>query len=462
MTAPTALSLAEIGRAFDERRLSARDLAEAAIANHARWDAKLHAYSLWTPDIVRTMAQRADDTLAGGRRLGPLHGIPIAPKDLFAVAGMPTFAGSPRRLPARWEQDGPVVAALRRQAGVFTGKTHMVEFAFGGTGVNAHWGCPRNPWDMVQERSPGGSSSGAGVALLEGSALIALGTDTAGSVRIPASATGTVGLKVTAGRWSTDGIVPLSHTFDTPGVLARSVADAALAFAVIDPRAPRAIEPANLTGLRIGIDDAMWKDCAPGIAEAAKAALDRLTRAGARLVSKPIPEFATAYQVFCDGGVSAIELRRFLDRELPDWIATLDPIIAPPVARAANVSEEVYHGRLARLATLTASVIATLGDIDVMAAPTLTVTPPLLSTIHDSDSHWQANRALTRNTVPTNYLGLCAISLPAGFDAARMPVGLQFIARARQEEPLLAVALAAERSVGTARDILGAPPGVQP
>lgn len=458
MTAPTALSLAEIGRALDERRLSARDLVESAIANHARWNATLHAYSLWTPEIARTMAQQADEALAQGRCLGPLHGIPIAPKDLFAVAGMPTFAGSPRRLPARWEQDGSVIAALRRQNGVFVGKTHMVEFAFGGTGVNAHWGCPRNPWDAAHARSPGGSSSGAGVALLEGSALIALGTDTAGSVRIPASATGTVGLKVTAGRWSTDGIVPLSHTFDTPGVLARSAADAALAFAAIGPGTLRTIKPASLAGLRVGIDDAMWADCAPGIAETGKAALDRLTRAGARLVVKTVPEFAAAYQVFCDGGVSAIELRRFLDRELPDWIATLDPINAPVIARAATVADELYQGRLARLAAPAAAVATSLADVDVIAAPTLVVTPPLVSTIHDTASHWQANQALTRNTVPVNYLGLCAISLPVGLDAARMPVGLQFVARPRQEEALLAAALAAERVLGTARDRLGVPP----
>ncbi|MGH6968320.1 MAG: amidase [Stellaceae bacterium] len=458
MTAPTALALGEIGRAFDERRLSARELVEAAIANHARFGAKLRAYSIWAPEIARAMARQADEALAQGRRLGPLHGIPIAPKDLFAVAGMPTFAGSPRRLPMRWEQDGPVIAALCRQNGVFVGKTHMVEFAFGGTGVNAHWDCPRNPWDAATARSPGGSSSGAGVALLEGSALIALGTDTAGSVRIPASATGTVGLKVTAGRWSTDGIVPLSHSFDTPGILARSVADAAVAFQAIDPGNGPLLAAATLVDLRIGIDDAMWRDCAPGIAEAAQAALDRLARAGARLVPKPVPEFVAAYQVFCDGGVSAIELRRFLDRELPEWIATLDPINAPVIARAATVPDELYRNRLTRLATLAASVTASLAEIDVMAAPTLTVAPPPLSTICDTASHWNANRALTRNTVPANYLGLCAISLPVGFDAARMPVGLQLVARPRQEEPLLAAALAAERILGTGRDILGVPP----
>ncbi|MGB8183308.1 MAG: amidase [Stellaceae bacterium] len=458
MTAPTDLTLSEIGQAFDECRLSARELVEAAIANHAKSDTKLHAYSQWAPEIARDMARHADAAFAEGRRLGPLHGIPVAPKDLFAVSGMPTYAGSPRRLPAKWEQDGPVIAALRRKDSVFVGKTHMVEFAFGGTGANAHWPCPRNPWDTAQERSPGGSSSGAGVALLEGSAVIALGTDTAGSVRIPASATGTVGLKVTAGRWSADGIVPLSHTFDTPGVLARSAADAAIAFGAIDPGGVQPIAPANLDGLRIGIDDAMWRDCAPGIAETAKAALNHLAQAGAKLLSKPVPEFGAAFQVFCEGGVSAIELRRFLDRELPDWIATLDPINAPVIARAATIPIERYRERLARLAPLAGSVTATLAGVDVVASPTLTVTPPLLSTIHDTASHWDANRALTRNTVPANYLGLCSISLPVGFDALRMPVGLQFIARPRHEEPLLAAALAVECVLGTARDILGVPP----
>jgi aspartyl-tRNA(Asn)/glutamyl-tRNA(Gln) amidotransferase subunit A len=458
VTDPTGLTLTEIGQALDDGRLSVRELVEAAIANHARFDTKLHAYSLWAPEIARDMARHADAALAEGRRLVPLHGVPVAPKDLFAVSGMLTYAGSPRRLPSKWEQDGPVIAALRRQDAVFVGKTHMVEFAFGGTGANAHWGCPRNPWDTVQERSPGGSSSGAGVALLEGSALIALGTDTAGSVRIPASATGTVGLKVTAGRWSTDGIVPLSHTFDTPGVLARSVADTAIAFQAIDPNAVQPIEAACLAGVRIGIDDVMWRDCTPGIAETAKAALDRLAQAGANLVPKSVPEFAGAYRIFCEGGVSAIELRRFLDRELPDWIAALDPINAPVIARAATIPDGLYRGRLARLAALAATVTATLSDIDVVASPTLVAAPPLLSTIRNTASHWDANRALTRNTVPANYLGLCAISLPVGFDALRMPVGLQFIARPRHEESLLAAALAAERVLGAARDILGVPP----
>jgi aspartyl-tRNA(Asn)/glutamyl-tRNA(Gln) amidotransferase subunit A len=169
-------------------------------------------------------------------RVGPLQGLPVSIKDLFAAAGYPCLAGSSRRLPADpWERDGPLVAALRRQLGVIMGKTHMVEFAFGGTGHNSHWGAPYNSWDATAHRSVGGSSSGAGVSLLEGSALLAFGSDTAGSVWIPACMTGTVGLKVTLGRWPTDGVVPLSPTFDTPGLLARSVCDLAYGFAALDP-----------------------------------------------------------------------------------------------------------------------------------------------------------------------------------------------------------------------------------
>jgi aspartyl-tRNA(Asn)/glutamyl-tRNA(Gln) amidotransferase subunit A len=152
------------------------------------------------------------------------------------------------------------VATIRRQLGPIVGKTHMVEFAFGGTGLNSHHGAPYNPWDATTHRSPGGSSSGAGVSLLEGSAFLALGSDTADSVRIPACMTGTVGLKVTIGRWSAEGVVPLSHTFDTPGLLARSVSDAAYGFAALDPcmgdpAAFIARSSRNLAGTRIAVDD---------------------------------------------------------------------------------------------------------------------------------------------------------------------------------------------------------------
>src|SRR3954471_22344306 len=202
---PLSRPLVEIARDLREKGTTARELVEAAIARHEHFGGRLHAYSFWAPEQARAVADAADQAFSAGVSAGPLQGIPVSIKDLFAAAGYPCFAGSSRRLPADpWERDGPLVARLRRQLGVMMGKTHMVEFAFGGTGRNSHHGAPYNPWDAAAHRSVGGSSSGAGVSLLEGSALLAFGSDTAGSVRIPACMTGNVGLKVTLGRWFPD------------------------------------------------------------------------------------------------------------------------------------------------------------------------------------------------------------------------------------------------------------------
>ena len=464
MTDPTGLTLTEIGQALDDGRLSVRELVEAAIANHARFDTKLHAYSLWAPEIARDMARHAGAALAQGRRLGPLHGIPVAPKDLFAVSGMPTYAGSPRRLPAKWEQDGPVIAALRRQDSVFVGKTHMVEFAFGGTGQNAHYGSPYNPWDTTAHRSPGGSSSGAGVSLCEGSALLAFGSDTAASVRLPAAMTGNAGLKITKDRWSTDGIVPLSFTFDTPGILTRSMADAAFAFAALDPFLGDGFAflrrvPAGVGGIRIGIADSwFWEDCENGIADIVRAAIERLARAGAVLKEKPLPEAREAYAVFSEGGVSAIELRAFLDRELPDWLATIDPVNAPALKNAENLSAREYLTRRLRLQTAAQSTATRFDDVDVIATPTVMFSPHVLVDETGPEQFWARNRKIVHNLVPVNYLSLCAATLPVGLDSIGMPVGLQLIAKGGDDERLVAIACAAERVLGTPREILGVPP----
>src|SRR5262249_36329094 len=306
--------------------------------------------------------------LAAGVAAGPVDGLPVPIKDLFAAEGYPCFAGSSRRLPADpWERDGPLVATLRRQLGVIMGKTHMVEFAFGGTGRNSDHGPPYNPWDATAHRSVGGSSSGAGVSLLEGSAVLAFGSDTAGSVRIPASMTGNAGLKVTIGRWPTEGIVPLSFTFDTPGLLARSVSDLAYGFAALDPAGidPLALVARNaardLTGIRVGVGDPfLWRDCDPGITETVQQAIDALVNAGARPRDLILPETEAAYGVFLAGGLSAIELRSFLDRELPEWLDQLDSLIAPAVRNADSLTARDYLVRVRRL-----------GDLARAAAPRL-------------------------------------------------------------------------------------------
>ena len=458
--------LIEIARDLRDKRVTAVALVEAAIARHERFGERLHAYSLWAPKQARAVATAADAGFAAGVRVGPLQGLPVSIKDLFAASGYPCFAGSSRRLPADpWERDGPLVATLRRQLGIIMGKTHMVEFAFGGTGQNSHWGAPYNPWDAAAHRAPGGSSSGAGVSLLEGSASLAFGSDTAGSVRIPACMTGTVGLKVTLGRWSTEGVVPLSPTFDTPGLLARSVSDVAYGFAALDPAAGDPvgfIERAgmhDLAGVRIGVGDPfLWRDCDPGIAESVQEALDALVRAGAIARDMTLPETAEAYAVFLEGGLSSIELRSFLDVELPDWLAQLDPVIAPAVRNAESLSARDYLARIARLRGLARSAAPRLDAVDVIASPTLCLTPPLMAEVADAESHLRVNRRIVRNTVAVNYLGLCAITMPVERDRAGMPVGLQLTAPAGAEEKLLTIALAAERVLGTAAQRLGTPP----
>jgi aspartyl-tRNA(Asn)/glutamyl-tRNA(Gln) amidotransferase subunit A len=458
-----SLSIAELAQRLREGRLTARMLVEQAIANHARFGEPLMAYSQWAPDHARKCAEAADAAFAAGACAGPLQGIPVSVKDLFAVAGFPTYAGSPKRLPEKFESEGPVVAGLRRQLATLMGKTHMVEFAFGGTGHNAHYGAPRNPWDAAAHRSPGGSSSGAGVSLAEGSALLALGSDTAASVRLPAAMTGNAGLKLTKDRWSCDGIVPLSHTFDTPGILARSMADAAFGFAALDPQLGDAFAflrrvPASLGGIRIGVADSwFWDGCENGIDEVVRGAIHQLARAGAVVVEQPLPEAREAFAVFGEGGFSAIELRAFLDRELPDWLGTVDPVNVPALKNAENLSAREYLARRLRLVEAAKSAAARFAAVDVIATPTVRLSPHVFAEETGPEQFWARNRGIVHNLVPVNFLALCAVTLPVGLDRLGLPVGLQLIARG-DDERLVAIACAAERVLGTPRDILGLPP----
>jgi aspartyl-tRNA(Asn)/glutamyl-tRNA(Gln) amidotransferase subunit A len=461
-----ARPMVELARLMSEGEIKARALAEEAIANHDRCGKPLLAYSQWAPDYARQCADAADAAFAIGSRAGSLQGIPTSIKDLFAHSHFPTYAGSPKRLPPKFEQDGPVIASLRRQLATVTGKTHMVEFAFGGTGHNAHYGAPRNPWDAKDHRSPGGSSSGAGVSLCEGSALLAFGSDTAASVRLPASFTGNAGLKFTKDRWSSEGIVTLSHTFDTPGILARRMEDAAFSFAALDPQLGDGFDflkrvPRNIDGIRIGIADSFfWDGCENGIAEATKLAIDQLGRAGAIVKEAKFPEAQEAFNVFCEGGISGIEFRAFLDHALPDWIETLDPVNLPPVKAAGQVPARDYLLRLWRLKAAAKAARARFDDVDVIACPTVQVTPPVM-TPPTPDTFWQTNRAIVHNLVCGNFLVLCAATLPIGLDRLGMPVGLQLIAKGGDDEKLVAIACAAERVLGTPRERLGVPPMCQ-
>ena len=457
-------SLEEIASALRHGEISAQRLWEAALSNHAHSMKSLGSFQVWNPDAAQCQARAADAAFEAGIDAGPMQGIPISVKDLFGISHYPTFAGSPRELPRSWSREGPVIAEMRRQLAVIAGKTHTVEFAFSGLGANPHYPTPRNPWDSTQHRVPGGSSSGAGVSLCTGTALVALGTDTAGSIRIPASMTGNVGMKTSFGRWSTDGIVPLSPSLDSVGFLTRTVEDAIFVFEALDQRlaAPKAeYTPhyADPKAIRIGIcEGLLWTECSPGIAECVLAAIDQLSAHGARRTSLKLPEIEQVLAIFNQGGLAAVELQHFLKTELPEWLPLLDPKIRQRMEHAATLTACEYLERRALFAKLSAKMPEKLQAVDVLLTPTVAVTAPTMVEIEQLEHYRENNLKSLRNTSIVNCLSLCALSLPVGLDAKGIPVGLQLIAPHGQDRTLLAIGRVFEECLGTSRERLGEPP----
>ena len=462
-TAPLQQPLRTLHQALRDGSVSAVELAESAARAYRNRGQHDHAYKTWNGDAALAFAKATDALLQQGGDAGPLMGLPVSIKDIYAVPGLPTYAGSARRLPAEWEQPGPMVSTLLNQLPLVMGKTHTVEFAFGGLGTNAHHGAPRNPWDPSAHRTPGGSSSGAGVSLVSGTAALALGTDTAGSVRIPASMTGVAGLKTTVGRWSTAQIVPLSTTLDTPGLLARSVDDLAFAFDALDPSLSLSgsIVPAtpDLADLTFGVPEHFfWDDCSPGIAEAVQEAIKRVEAAGARIVTLELPHTDDAFTLFQQGGVAAAELAAFLHTSLPDAIDALDPNVAARVAAADDMPGWEYVRRRQVIDDLSRAAAQRLGQVDAILTPTVAITPPTLESLEPEGAYPKANMKALRNTVMANFMGLCALTLPVGRDATNMPVGLQLMAGPWQDARLLAIGQAIEKRLGNGLDVLGEVP----
>jgi len=427
---------------------------------------ELHnAYKLPLPNIASTAALAADAALACGADPGPLAGLPCSIKDLFAINGSPTFAGSSQQIPESILKQGPIIEHIRSQLGVIVGKTHTVEFAFGGIGINSHWGTPRNPWDAEQHRVPGGSSAGAGVSIIQQSALYALGTDTAGSVRIPASFTGNVGLKTSAKRWSLDGIFPLSPTLDTPGILARSVEDTAYIFAALDPYIDESPEQ-FISRLRheesvpvLGTGEALlWEHCSPDIVNCVITCIRELERAGAILQDTSVPEIAIAQTLLKCGNVSAAEISEFVSTKLPSWLENLDPLVGARIKDGGSISAAEWLTRQRQLSEISDSITKRFEYCDFIVSPTVPISPPLLKDVSDLDDYRPANMACLSNTCAANSLTLCALTIPVGLDQFNMPVGLQLMAPYGQEERLLATGLWIESIIGIPAERLGKAP----
>lgn len=466
MSAKPEMSLAEILRRLRQGAVSSLALTRAAIERHEKYGSLLNAYRTFAPEAALARAGVADKAFAEGRDLGPLQGVPISVKDLFGVEGMPVYAGTPRRLPSKWEQEGPLVARLQAQLGVIIGKSHTVEFALGGLGANRHYGSPYNPWDSSSQRISGGSSSGAGVSLLEGSALVAIGSDTTGSIRMPASMTGTVGLMVSHGRWPTEGIVPVSPVLDAPGLITLTAADLAPAFLALDNssgdfwKQMAWFEARELDGTRIGVPRGLfWEDCSPGVAEAVEGALRELERKGVRLVSVDLPDLRAVYEMFQNGHLSVAAVYSMIHHEFADWWGTLDINVRDRLTRyGAELPAHEYVLRLRQIESWMRAADASLTDLDAIALPTVSTTPAKVADVQSPDAYRAHNMAASRNCAIIALFGLSALSMPVGLDGARMPVGLQLASRHGRDADLIRLAIACERAFGTRASRLDEPP----
>lgn len=447
-------SLEQLARGLRTNEFSACALLEACLDSYAASEQELNAYKSWNGERMLAVAEQADKLLKLDYDLGPLMGLPVSVKDMFGVPGLPTFAGSSTRLGPEWEQAGPLVLALLRQLAVITGKTHTVEFALGGIGINAHWGTPKNPWSPDQHRVPGGSSSGAGISLCQGSALLALGTDTGGSVRIPAAMTGTVGFKPATGRWPTEHVVPLSSSLDSPGVLTRTVADAVFVYEAIQS----CLQVTSVTlpllsscrGLRIGVvENFFWEDAADDLVDVVRQAMNKLEQAGAILVPVQVADCEPLFAMFQQGGLSVAELSAFLSSNMSERLEQLDPVVRSRIIAGGGVSASEYLQRKESLRKAGERVAQLFAEVDFWLHPTLPISAPTVAQLQDPDEYRRYNMLALRNPCMANLLGLCALSIPAGLDRQGLPVAIQLSAPAHHEPRLLAAGAAVENVLGT-------------
>jgi len=410
----------------------------------------LRCFITVTADRAMSQARAAEAAILTDDA-GPLCGVPVGIKDLFDIAGVPCTAGSRILADHVPERDAFVVERLAGGGSVCLGKQNMHEFAYGFTNTNVHWGTCRNPWN--RDRVPGGSSGGAGAALAAGLCTLALGTDTGGSIRIPASACGVVGLKPTFGSVSRRGVFPLSWSLDHVGPMARTVSDVALLYSAIasaDPEDPwcvggRAVGPlgepeGGARGIRIGVLGAPFsEDWQPAVAEAFERSLSVLERLGARRASldaRPLDQAYTAVHAIVASEAGAIH-EPWL-RERPDAYGLL---LRQTLAYGFIVTGADYVNARREQARVTAALEALLDQVDVLVTPTL----PRTALAVGEPTPREPRQAWNRLLVPFNLAGLPALSLPCGFDEDGLPIGLQIVGRAFGEATMLRVGLAFER-----------------
>jgi len=447
------LSIAELGHRFRRRELSPVDLTQSLLARIEAFDGALGAFQLVTPERALAAARAAEATLAAGQDLGPLHGIPYAAKDLFDVAGLPTTAGTDLLADNVAPADATVIARLARAGMVFLGKTKTVQFAYGGAGINTVMGTPHNPWH-AKHHLPGGSSSGSGVSVAAGLAPMALGSDTGGSVRIPAALCGITGLKTTVGQVSRAGVYPLSWSLDSVGPLARSAEDAALIYQAIqgpdandDTTCGRPLQNVlaglrdGVKGLRIGIAETVfWEDAEPEVAASVRSAAEVFEALGATVHGMDFPAAADAVALNPRGLVIAAEAytlnRRFIDAHYE----SLDPIVAARMIKGRDVSAADYLQTTLDWKRVRRETVRQLANVDAVLCPTTPIAAcPIAGLETDMSAYAEKNVLYLRNTAIGNILDLCGLSVPCGFTGDGLPVGLMIYGRPFEEDMVLRI-----------------------
>lgn len=441
----------ELGRSFEEGRADPREVTEDFLERAGLEDPDRRVYVRLLEKRARAEAEAAADRAARGLRRHALDGVPLSWKDLFDVAGEPTAAGSlplKNRVP---EKDAEVLARATRAGAVCLGKTTMTELAFSGLGINPKFGTPANPHDAKVERVPGGSSAGAAVSLARGLAAGAIGTDTGGSVRIPAAWNGLVGLKTTAGRLPLKGTVPLSPTFDTVGPLARDVEDAAALLALLEGRQARPLAAADLKNASLWLPGGIaWEGVEPQIASALDKGIHRLVKAGVRIVEHPLPELDEIHALAWDPKASRLVAEAYA--QWGEMLAANESDIYRPVFERVMAGEALKAGDLVRAdfkrKEIAARYFAATAGVDAVILPTVAIAPPpIAELLSGGEAYGRANRVALRNTTMGNQLGVCAVTLPCGNDDNGLPIGMMLQSAPHTEERLLSLALAVERAL---------------
>ena len=446
-------SIAELARLLRSRDLTALELTEHFLKRIADHNAALQACCLVCPERARNQAEAADKLFQSGCDLGPLQGIPYLLKDLYDVKGLPTAAGTRLLAGNIATEDAFAVHRLHQAGMVFLGKTHTVQLAYSGVGINHDLGTPLNPWHPTPH-VPGGSSSGSGVAVAAGLAPMAMGTDTGGSVRIPAALCGVSGLKPTFGRISCSGVYPLSQSMDSLGPLTRNAADAALVYEALtgpDPADPNTLTAprhtplpllqSGLQGLRLAFaESTFWDGVDPEVEQAVRSTGSIFQDLGAEVRSIDFPEAAEARRLNPKGLVIAAEAYTNNRSLLDHHVEELDPCIARRMIQGRDIPAHEYLQSLRDWEAVRAKVLERLKDIDALLLPTTPVPArPVAEVDADLETYFQWNMTYLRNSSIGNILKLCGLSLPCGFSGTGLPIGLMLYAKPFQEATLLRV-----------------------